>query len=324
MSQLYNYNINIEEDIKQVEEIHNNLWIIFKDESIKELLKELLMDGYYTPRWLDRTLPNQKYHIREAEKNGRDTIQVFKKQEQVNWSLFVNNEYRDGMVFEDELYKVIVPDVMTSKFTSMNNYARELLSILPDHANTTWHTKKLIQYTRDYKFTNNQKRCYYFDMVIFLHDLLSETRLRDVTQREGKTDHFRVKEKYAARYNFNRLYNTNSISFNNTNAIIRNMQDFEDILKKLENKTSWIYKTLKVYEAFSDIDWLLALHQWWFLKKWQESFEEKMKETVDKIQKQIDKYPFIQKFLNDRNWEIEKFIDHYTTPNNQWSLFDNK
>ena len=70
MSQLYNYNINIEEDIKQVEEIHNNLWIIFKDESIKELLKELLIDGYYTPRWLDRTLPNQKYHIREAEKNG--------------------------------------------------------------------------------------------------------------------------------------------------------------------------------------------------------------------------------------------------------------
>ena len=39
------------------------------------------------------------------------------------------------------------------------------------------------------------------------------------------------------------------------------------------------------------------------------------------IWREIDKYPFIQKFLDDRNWEIQKFIDYYTTPNDQWSLF---
>ena len=49
-----------------------------------------------------------------------------------------------------------------------------------------------------------------------------------------------------------------------------------------------------------------------------------IKTHIQKLEKRKEQYPFIQQFLDDRNWEIQEFINHYTTPNDQLSLFDNK
>jgi hypothetical protein len=317
--------IDREKELQRVNELHGpaGIHFHFDRQDVADRVFKVIEDAYHTPRWLDRTFPLLFPIIRKLEMQWRDTITIIDKTQK---SLFdLHQTYTIEwweFIYEDDIQKIIVPYNTPRKAEILKDYSDQLLSVLPNHANVVGHTKRMIYFTERYPdITLIERERILSTLDIFQHDILSESRLCDVTQKEGKTDIFRVKEKYATLAMHDRLYNSDTVSFDK-NWIIKNLEDLKKRSDIFNRKNTKQAQACKNRDLLTDVEWFCELHEVWFLKMWQEPFAEKQLATIDNLKKRSWSASYINNFLDDMWARVNNFIQAYTITNQQWDLFD--
>lgn len=286
---------NNRDRIQHWKDMHQSADIIFDIQTVEiyNKITNFIIDALHSWRRKDRLFDRQWIDLQQNELDWRDNI------------VLPYNE--DGIISDPKQ----ISNPRRSKYHCLYQYSDELISWLIGHGNVWDHTNQLLKYLEQYPSWLKPEFIIELKKAIIVHDMFGEWRLLDITQSQWKTYYFRQQEYYAGKYKLKDIYSHNQ----DTASIM--IQVYE----KLQNKDSLLYKVLKVYEEFSHIDGLLALHKQKKLSKKYNNIED-IQKHINKLQNWKENYPFIQQFLDDRNWEIEQFISHYTTPNDQWSLFD--
>lgn len=286
---------NNRDRIQDWKDMHQSADVYFNVPTIEVYNKvsDFIIDVLHSWRRKDRLFSRKRVDIQQNELDWRDNI------------VLPYNE--DGIISDPK--KIAKP--RRPKYHCLHKYSEMLISWLSGHGNVWDHTNQLLKYLEQYSSWFDQDFIIKLRRAIIVHDMFGEWRLLDITQSQWKTDYFRQQEYYAGKYTIQDIYSHN----------LKISSIMTQVYEELQNKDSLLYKTLKVYEEFSHIDWLLALYKQKKLAKKHDNIKE-IKTHIQKLEKRKEQYPFIQKFLNDRNWEIQEFINHYTTPNDQLSLFD--
>lgn len=156
-----------------------------------------------------------------------------------------------------------------------------------EHGNVAGHTLHLLDLFRKYPCTEDVSLIKEITIAFLIHDL-SEKQLRDHSQAEGpKTLEFKKQEELAWEQE--------------TELVFSDRLDIQkyalDIYDELENKESWLYTTLKVYENMSHLNWWLSL-----IQQQKMSYEEEIygvQKHIDKLLKRKNNYPCIDQYLSD-------------------------
>lgn len=170
-----------------------------------------------------------------------------------------------------------------------------------EHGNVAGHTLHLLDLFRKYPCTEDIWLIKEITIAFLIHDL-SEKKLWDHSQAEWpKTPEFKDQEKLAWE--------------EETELVFSDRLDIQkyalDIYDELENKEFWLYKTLKVYENMSHLEWWLSL-----IQQWKMDYEKEVsgiQKHINKLLDQKNTYPCIDKYLYDLQQK------HVFIQNNFWT-----
>ncbi len=255
---------------EQRQQVNTNAWVTFTDD-ITRKMSRLISDIFITPRRIDVIYNGELWKVRKWERRWRDKN--------------ANNTTHPN----DETYRPLT----RPKSNIFNRYGKHLNERLRAHTSLLWHTNHLLQYADTYQQDNIDTNIIH--KAILIHDL-AEGILRDVTQKEWKTDVFRFNEYQAGKDAIRILYKYDDTLY----------QEMLEIYEQLQDKESVLYKLLKVYENFSDIDGIITLHRegiW--PRKWKKWWDEIIY-TLGKLREQKDEYQFIATFLQNKVNRLEK------------------